>query len=1005
MKKLHIPRWLNIIAAVYAIYLALVLIVATPLLNIYAPKIYREQTGAELRLEHIIWINPFTLSTTIRKASSVNADQSPFWSFDEIGIDLSIASVWRGHPVLDNLLLHGSNVQIVQTSPDRFNFSDILAYRAARFPAQPAATQNAESSRPLPLEIHNLSISAQHLGYRAPHAAEPVNVAIDDLRFALTDISTLPDSTESQAQILLRGEKLDFTVKTLSVDFIREQYPFSTLLRDLNITAPKISTQENSDYNLSVFDAGGGSIRISGTTTVAQGTASGRVQLQDISLLPAWQYLADKLAVSAERAQLDGDIHFQIDWRDTFTYRVHDSQLALRDLKLQSRDDEETGVAHEALRIENIAIDSTQPSAHIARVALEKPILRGWNRDTKVSLIDMFALPASEDENSPSPWRVRIDAIDVVDGSVHWRASQLDNRKLTIAPLTLHFANLHWPDPAPLQFNGSAAIAGETGSQKNIEINLGGEVTPADKTGKINARITHLPLVLANSFLQQQIRASIADGFLNTDVSLLLDKAQVTRVESAGSIDRFELLAAPDKRKLAAWKKFEWQQLAVDAIKQRITVKQMIATQPWMQFRINTDGTNNFQQLMVGTENASAPANDKPRASGKKAGTDKPWHAAIDNIHIDRAAIDFRDASLTSAFRTNIAELSGDISRLDTSAGLASDRPAKVALKGTVDGYAPVAVTGTFNPFAEQPALNITLDITNLDLATLTPYSGTYAGYRIDGGRLSVQMAYTLENGLIKGTNHIVVNQMQLGEQVRGPKVMELPLRLAIYLLTDSNGVMDLGVDVTGDVDDPDFSVGSIIWKALRNVIVKTATSPFRALARLTGSNRDDLDRVEFQAGSDQLAAGESEKLPAIQRGLEQKSALQLHIMGHVSPGRDIEALRDNSLSAQLIAQGGITPVDIQQQSKNWQREVIKLFKVRFPHETSALEVMQMNDAMRDNTELPPDALQNLAAQRALSVKQTLVADHGLSADRVFVKPTDLGGDSTPGAFVTFAVE
>jgi hypothetical protein len=276
----------------------------------------------------------------------------------------------------------------------------------------------------------------------------------------------------------------------------------------------------------------------------------------------------------------------------------------------------------------------------------------------------------------------------------------------------------------------------------------------------------------------------------------------------------------------------------------------------------------------------------------------------------------------------------------------------------------------------------------------------------IDGGRLSVQLTYTLENNRIKGTNHIVVNQMQLGTQVSGPKVMDLPLRFAIYLLTDSDGVMDLGVDVTGNVDDPDFSVGSIIWKALRNLIVKTVTSPFRALANLAGGiNQDDMDHIDFDPGSDQIAPAQNEKLRTLTTALEKKPALKLGVSGHVSPSHDIEALRDNDLSAQLIKQGGISTTDIQQQSKNWQREVAKLFRQRFPERKSeALEAMQMNDAMRDNIELPSSALPELASRRALSVKQSLITTMGLPTERATVKPVDLGADKSPGLHATLDV-
>jgi hypothetical protein len=1065
MNLARVLRPLKILAALYAVYLALVVLIATPLLNNFAPKIYREQTGHELQLGKIVWLNPFTLELTAHNirsdpskptdavqnnakiqnpSISQSKEDDPLWSIDTIRANVALASLWRGHLVLDTLELRGLDVQIDQTAPNRFNFSDILDYRAKHFPTASEtmsgepATIKASQNKPFSIEINKLALSAKHIGYRAPHATEPVDATFTDVDFSLLNFSTLIEKgSASQATAILpvQGAHIEFTIKTFGVKFLREQSPFTTTFRDLKIASPTLSTTSPSpqDYVLSVLDGNGGSVQINGQAALAQHNATGVAQVRALNLIPAWQYLANKLAFTALHAQLDGDINYHINWNEKFTYKIKDSQLALRDVQLQSRADSDTNAAFSVLSVQGITVDSSASQVHIARAALEHSVLRGWNRDTKVSLLDMIAFPASDEPSAPSPWHVLIDAIDATDGSVHWRANQLDNRQLTIAPLAIHMANLHWPDAAPLQFNATTIINGDTdipNVKSAVKVALDGELVPGDITGRINGAVTDLPLTWGNSFLQQQMRATIMDGLLSAKFAVKIDKAQPTLIQSDGTIDRFELQTqTPTQQtvagsKLVAWKKLEWRQLELRPAEQHATLKQIITTQPWLQFRINTDGTNNFQQLMVQSSDSVAkkpaltpdPSLKNDRGEGKlsrdsslttvsrgESALNKPWQFALDNFHIDNATIDFRDASLTSAFRTNITALTGDIDGLNSN----GKRAAKVGLKGTVDGYAPVALTGSVNPFTLKPTLNIALDITNLDLATLTPYAGTYAGYQIDGGRLSVQLNYKLENNRIKGTNHIIINEMQLGKQVTGPKVMDLPLRFAIYLLTDANGVMDLGVDVAGDVDDPDFSVGSIIWKAFRNLIVKTVSSPFRALANIAGAGgRDDLDRIEFQSGSDRIAASETEKLQSVNTALQKKSALTLSITGHVSPSHDLEALRDNTLSQQLVEQSGISETDIRQQSKNWQRAVTVLFKKRFPGQDIAhWEVMQMNDAMRDNIELESSALQNLAAQRALAVKQLLVADMGLATDRAFVKPVDLGADKNPGLQATLEVE
>lgn len=1016
LKSSRLPAWthsralrpLKIAIVLYLVYLALLTLVAMPALNLLAPRLYHAETGRELRLDKIILLNPFTLTITVRNAASDNPDHSRFWAFDRLHADIALSSLWRRQLVLDRVQLQGLYVQVDQTGADRYNFSDILDYRATR--AQPQQTAPADAKAELfPISIGRIELDAGHLGLRAPHLGEPLAFEIGDLAIAIDNFSTVAINRSEDVKLEPTAPALDFELIAplhssaiaigaghIKVDFLRAEHPFAAQLDGLQFNMEGFSgAGQPQDYQLRAAPHAGGELQAKGRFDLARRQHEGEVHVAGFNLLPAWHYLAPQLAFEMQRGLLDADLPYRLQWGESLRYFVDNGRIALRDAQLQSQRDADTQVGVKALNVDGIAVDSTQQSAQIKAIRVDGLVLRGWNDAAQISLRDMFQFKSKSDAATESNWQVSVDEVTAQQGLLRWRTDLLDVPELIAEPLEIQAHDIYWPVAKDAKF----AIKTRLNTDTQVAVN--GVLNLADRTGKVSGDIAGLPLQWGNRLLGQQINAQLKSGTASAHFDLTLAKGQPTQVRSDGRIDQLELQRLPDQQKLAAWQRLEWKKLAVNLPAQKLRIEQIVAIKPWLAFRLNPDGTNNFQTLTA-QKKVTPPLPQPAKTSTRPAPAQKPWLFTIRNIHTENGLLDFRDASLSRSFHATIADFTGDVEGLSNR----EDALAKIAFKGTVDGYAPVALTGTANPFAATPALDVTLDIANLDLSTLTPYSGTYAGYTIKGGRLSVQLAYTLKDGRMQGSNHIVVNQLELGEQVSGPKVMDLPLRFAIYLLTDSNGVMDLGVDVTGSMDDPAFSVASIIWKAFRNVIVKAATSPFRALSRLVKGADEDLDRITFPAGSDRIVEADTGKLNSLNEALQKKAALRLSISGHVSPGQDIEGLRDNSLSADLIAQSRVTPTDIQQQSTGWQDAVAKLYKKRFPADTSGkLSTMQMNDSMRDNVELDPRALDELAGRRALAVKQALVTDRGLAAERAAVAPVDLGTDKNPGLHATMTLE
>ena len=271
-------------------------------------------------------------------------------------------------------------------------------------------------------------------------------------------------------------------------------------------------------------------------------------------------------------------------------------------------------------------------------------------------------------------------------------------------------------------------------------------------------------------------------------------------------------------------------------------------------------------------------------------------------------------------------------------------------------------------------------------MALLSPYSGNYAGYAIEAGVLSLDLKYALEDNQLDGNNRIVIDQMKLGEKVASDKAVDLPLELALALLTDSNGVIDMEVPVGGNVDDPSFSVGSVVMGALMNLITKAVTSPFTLLASLADSE-EDLQRLNFKSGSAELQATTSAKLDELATALEQRPELKLLITGRLQLEADRERLQKHILQAEMVA-AGLAEEELSSKGPDWEQAIETLYQASTPGETT-LTVREQYLQLAQAVPLPEEDLLTLARERAVAVKTYLVNEAGLAPDRATIaKPS-----------------
>jgi hypothetical protein len=260
------------------------------------------------------------------------------------------------------------------------------------------------------------------------------------------------------------------------------------------------------------------------------------------------------------------------------------------------------------------------------------------------------------------------------------------------------------------------------------------------------------------------------------------------------------------------------------------------------------------------------PAADSPAATGpSKTADGNVFPVSIQKLRVDNGILDFADLSLTPQFGTQIHDLGGVVTGMSST----PDSRAQVQLGGNVDEYGLAKINGEINVFDPVAFTDIDMIFQNVEMSDLTPYSGKFAGGKIDSGKLSLNLGHKIDNGKLLGDNQIVVDKLKLGQPVKSPEAANLPLDLAVALLEDADGVIDIGLPVRGDLNDPKFSFGHLIGKALVNLITKIATAPFRVLGALVGGAAgENFDAIAFEPGDAAVPAPEREKLKKLAEAL-----------------------------------------------------------------------------------------------------------------------------------------
>jgi hypothetical protein len=349
---------------------------------------------------------------------------------------------------------------------------------------------------------------------------------------------------------------------------------------------------------------------------------------------------------------------------------------------------------------------------------------------------------------------------------------------------------------------------------------------------------------------------------------------------------------------------------------------------------IGEDRNLNFVKVLKNKPgDKTPPAAAKPvtkNATPQKEQSAFPYR--LSKVQVDKGNVVFADLSLRPRFMTRIHDLKGTITGLSS----ARDGQAKIQLDGHVDQYGVAKINGMIRPNDFGSASEVEMIFRNLEMKNLSPYSGKFAGRLIKSGKISADLKYRLQNYKMVGDNKIVIDNLFLGEQVDRPGSPNLPLDLAIALLKDSSGRIDIGLPVTGDLNDPQFSIGALVWKMFTNLVTNAVTAPFRALGHLLGGGEaEKFEALAFDPGSAELPPPEKEKLLKIAEALKSRPQLKLVIQGRFNPEADGQEFKERSIRRMVVTRLGAklkpedNPESLDFTDSNTQDTLEKLYKER----------------------------------------------------------------------------
>ncbi len=914
-----------------------------------------------------IELNPFSLELTVW-GLGIGEPGKEQVAFERLYANLQLDSLWTRALHLADVELDQPKTEILFDKEGKLNLLGLF-----KLPASEPTPSDPEA-KPFPVRIERIKLAGGYVHFQDLRPSEPIEFLYNKLDFELKNLSTLPD--------------------------------------------------DSADMTLVATGPDGGQIDWSGNFSVTPLASEGTLKVTDGKMKAWWPYVRDAVPLVLEEGQVSLDTHYKFSLDKGTELLLDKASISIAPFAIKAPDGRPLARL-ERLDVSETTVDLAKQQVVVGKISSQK--LETWaarEADGQLDWQKLFAsqpakpapkhepatAEAPKEPTAPSkPWQVLLKDVQLRNYQVHLADRQVKPAvALEVGPLNLDLKNFDSLNQSPF------TLKLDTGLGKQGRIDASGEVNLNPISAKLKVQTKDIDLRVAQSYISPFIRLELRSGMLGSDLAVDLKKVEPLAFSITGraNVDQLHTLDTLKTRDFVKWK-----QVVVEGLNYQhgdsLSISRINLMQPYARFIINDDRTTNVDDLLI-----PQPAGSASKSSAKPAASSsKPLGIHIGEIAINDGSANFADLTLTPNFATAVQQLNGRIGTIDSRQA----KPADVDVKGKVDRYAPVTIKGSVNPFDPMSALDIATSFKRVELTTLTPYSGKFAGFRIRKGRLNLDLHYMITKGQLKAENKLVVEQLQLGEKVDSPDAVDLPIRLAVALLKDTDGKISIELPISGDLNNPQFSVMPIVWQTLRNLVLRAAQAPFKFIGGLiSGGGSEDLGSVSFTPGSSELSKESESSLTNLAKALQERPTLRLEIEGTSAQSSDGPLIAEQRLEREyqynyykilqrrgdkVPAQASLLQVPEGEKAPLLEGIYRTRLKQQPPAEWNQLSRDERSAKLREGLIKYWGAsevlLRQLGQERASSIKDFLVEKGQLADDRVYFIDANLGQAESNGNVIT----